>query len=439
MTDREAALLVLHKVEQEKSYSNIALSVQLEEHPECNRAFVSQLVYGTLERLYTLDYYLGLVSKVKIQKLDPYVRAIMRCAAYQFFFLDRIPESAACNEATELAKKYAGRHASYVNGVLRQLLREKSEFSLPQPRYSKELSITGSVSQSIAQLLIRQYGIARACDILEAFFTRRDVNLCVNTLKISVEKFLESVKEVTAVEQTAAEAVLSISGAGRIPSLPGFEEGHFYIQDLAAYVCAAALGAQMGEKVLDLCAAPGGKSFTCAVGMKNMGKLDAFDLSYGRVRLIRESAARLGLKVIDAKQGDALVLREQALSKYDRILCDVPCSGLGILGKKPDIRQKEVQEFRALPDLQYRILKNGGAYVKPGGTLLYATCTLNEMENGGVVDRFLKDGGFRLLDAWQALPEGLSQKRDKSYCVTLFPDIHGTDGFFMAKFQKNID
>lgn len=438
---RQLAAEALVRVEQGGAYSNIAIDRALEKSglDSRDRAFATALFYGTLERLITLDWALAPYSRTPVEKLSPPVRAVLREAVYQLIYLDSVPSSAAVNEAVELARAMGqGRAAGLVNGVLRSFLREGGGLRLPGPEEgrARRLSVAYSVPEPLVELWTEQYGEQRIESLLGSAGGRPPLYVRVNSLRISPEELLGLWREqgIDGREVRELPGCAALERPGSVEQLPGFAEGLFHVQDLSSQLCAAALEARPGMRVLDACAAPGGKSFTLAQWMEGQGELLAGDLYPAKVKLIRAGARRLGLSNIRAVQRDASQ-PEPGIGRFDRVLCDAPCSGLGIIRRKPEIRYKPLGELKELPQIQYKILQTSAEYVKTGGVLVYSTCTLNRGENEELAARFLDEHpGFEA----DPLPERVSAAGGRGRCwqMTLFPQDCGSDGFYMARFRR---
>lgn len=429
-TARKAAFDLLCRQERLGSYSNLALDESLRELrlDAKEAALTTQLFYGVLERRITLDYALSRHLRQPLKKLKPQVLTILRLGAYQILFLTKIPQSAVVNEAVKLAKSSGcGFAGGLVNGVLRSLAREPLTYDkLEDP--CKRSSVQYACPEWLVRMWQSAYGEDNAVGILKSAFGRPPLHIRVNTVKTSDDALIKRLTEEGAVVQKAAPPhALTLEHTGAVEKLPSFQDGLFHVQDLSSQYCAMALGVHPGDRVLDLCAAPGGKSFTLAQWMENEGELSAFDLYPQRAALVAEGAKRLGLSCIQAKTGNAEEYDEK-IGKFDKILCDVPCSGLGILRRKPEIRFKSPLDIDNLPDLQYRILCTASNYCTPGGRLVYSTCTLHPKENEGVVSRFLEEHlEFR---EETVLPELIRPQKGPG--ISLMPHIHGTDGFYFA-------
>ena len=436
---RQAAFEVLLRVRRDGAYSNLAVDSVLKEKKgldERDGAFVRAIVYGTLDRLIVLDYNLELYLNQPARKLRPELQTILRMGAYQILFMDKVPVSAAVNESVRLAKENkSALAASLVNAILRRV----ADNGLRLPDEDKNrltyLSVKYSCPEWIIKLWIDSYGEENALALAQEALKAAPVVIRVNTLKTSAEELIWTLAQdgVVADKLPLLNDALVIEGTGSLENTDAYKNGMFYVQDTASQLCCKALGAKPGETVFDLCAAPGGKTFTIAQIMENSGRIAAFDIYQSRVELIKHGAERLGLGIVESNLADATVYNN-LYGTADRVLCDVPCSGLGIIRRKPEIRYKTREDIDILPDLQYRILCNGMRYVKPGGILMYSTCTLNPAENAEVCDRFLSEhSGFAPLEL---LPE-LERYGEGERYLTLMPHLHSTDGFFMAAFVNN--
>ena len=432
---RKEAVNALIKVETEGGYSNIVVDKLLEKSglDSRDKALSTTIIYGTLERKLTIDYVISHYSKTPIKKMKPFVLNVLRTAFYQILFMDKIPDSAAVNEAVKLIRKskFSGM-SGFVNAVLRAFLRDDKKIEYPN-NVLDYLSVKYSVEKSLVELFYNQYK-DKTEEVLAGFFTLEGVSLKVNTLKISVEDLSDKLSKQAQVEvHPLDEEVLVVKGAGNVRDLYGYEEGYFHVQDAASAICARIVNASSGKRVLDVCAAPGGKSFSIAQSMGDNGEVLALDLYEHKVELIKKGANRLGLKSIKSFVNDASVYKED-LGNFDKVLCDLPCSGLGILGKKPEIRYKNVAFVDNLSTLQYDLLCSSKNYVKIGGNLYFSTCTLNEKENYGVVKRFLDENeDFEPLEIGNGIDKS---EKDLINTLTLFPHIHKTDGFFISAFKK---
>lgn len=437
-TARTVALRALLQVGQDSGYSNIVLDRALDaaDLNGMDKGLASAVFYGVLEKRLTLDYYIAQCLRDPKRKPDRAAMEAIRCGAYQILFMDRVPDPAAVNETVQ-AVKAAGRPqlAGFVNGVLRGLLRKRDRIKLPAGGSLKALSIRCSVPEELIRLWCEGYGKDIAVRILDGLSGRPELFIRINRSKCSVEQFERSFEEtgvrLNTLKEPAYAAVLENCGAP--DSLEQFREGLFHVQDLSAQWVCRALDPRPGETVCDCCAAPGGKSFTIAQEVGPEGRVYALDLHEKRVSLITSGARRLGLANICAKANDALQgLR--GVPMVDKMLCDVPCSGFGVIKRKPEIRYKDMNSLRGLPQLQYDIIKNSSYHVKPGGVLIYSTCTLNPAENSAVAERFLRENnGFEPMNIDIGVRRGI---REPDNMLTMMPFAGGSDGFFVAAFRK---
>lgn len=440
---RKTALKALLRVEREGGYSNLVLDHALSgfSMEPRERALTTTLFYGVLERRITLDYVIECFSNLPLKKITPAALEILRIGVYQILYLDKIPASAAVNESVNLAKSCgAKRAAGFVNAVLRNLIRSGGNLpplgSISDPL--RRLSVEYSCPEWIVGLWRKSYGERTALLLLKSMLQKPDLFARVNNTRTEEEQLIgELQKENISAERVAwpGNALRLKTGADLVKSRC-YRDGLLHVQDLSSQILCALLDPQPGETVADVCAAPGGKTFTIAEQMKNGGCVDAYDQYPQRVRLIHEGAQRLRLSCIRAGVRNAADPGEDA-ERADRVLCDVPCSGLGVLRRKPEIRFKSPEPIDSLPDLQYLILCKSSDLVKPGGVLFYSTCTLNPAENGAVADRFLaRHPDFLPLSL--SLPPAFGRAlKEPANQMTLLPHAHGTDGFFIAAFRKN--
>lgn len=435
---RQIALEILVRMYRDAAYSNLTLDAALRRNALSGRdaALVSALVYGVQERLYTIDYQLSLYLKQPLKKLKPEVIAALRLGVCQLLFMDKIPPSAAVSESVSLVRNNG---CAFASGLVNAVLHKVADAGLCLPEAQESETAALSIQYSIPEWLIAKwqeaYGQCEMRAILEACTAPAPMTVRVNTLRTTAKELISvfAQDKISACISTEIEDALILTRAGAIERTDAYQKGLFHVQDAASQLCCKALEAQPGETVFDLCAAPGGKSFTVAEQMRGKGKLCSFDLYSSRTALIEEGAERLGISMIQAAVADAACFNV-SLGKADRVLCDVPCSGFGILRRKPEIRYKARGEVDKLPDLQYLILRNAARYVREGGRLLYSTCTLNPDENEAVCLRFLQEHpNFRPVQALPALSEG---RRDENGFFTLFPQSGGHDGFYIAVFQE---
>lgn len=429
-TARQTAFEILNRIQRDNSYSNLLLDAFLEksELQQVDKAFASALVYGVAERIITLDYELSKYLKQPLKKLNPQVLTILRMGACQILFMNKIPDSAAINESVKLAKKNG---VSFAAGLVNAVLRKVSSNGISE---TDDLSIKYSVPEWLCDLWINDYGKENAIGILESLSGPVDTVVKVNTLKTTVDelKILLKNEGFDSFNSNLIENALVVSGSGALHKTNAYLKGLFHVQDTASQLCCSALNAHPGETVLDICAAPGGKSFTLAQSMENCGQVYSMDLYSQRLDLIKTGAEKLGLSNVVTLVNDGSVYNEK-LPKADKILCDVPCAGLGVIRKKPEIRYKKSAEVDNLPDLQYSILCVSAKYLKEGGLLIYSTCSLNKAENECVVSRFLNEH-----KNFESVPilKNLKRYAEETDYITLMPHIHGCDGFFVAGVRK---
>ncbi|MDD6484081.1 MAG: 16S rRNA (cytosine(967)-C(5))-methyltransferase RsmB [Clostridiales bacterium] len=409
---RKTALKILYEVEYNGAYPNMAVKNALHgDLTRQERAFVSALVYGCVDKKLTLDYMISQLSHVKLKKLSKYILLILRMGIYQIMFMESVPDSAAVNESVKLAKRYGhGASAGYVNGVLRSLIRSA-------PSYPSDPVLRMAVEYSCPEWLLRkwldEFGEEFTRALLEGFLKKPELILRPNTLKITASQLVEKLKE-RGMEARECDGAV-ICGGFDIAYDALYAEGLYTVQDLAAMQAARVLDPRPGECVIDMCAAPGGKTTHIAELMENRGKILAFDIFEHKTELIRKNAARLGIDIIQTRVADTSKYAPALAKTADKILCDVPCSGTGILRRKPDIKWNRDRDFD-FPALQRRILANALRYLKDGGVLVYSTCSVEREENEGVTSQ----------------AEGF----EKLYEKTFYPHIDDTDGFYICKLRK---
>jgi len=417
-TSRSLCLTALNRMQKDGAYSNIVLGALLDKSDLSNeeKSFASRLFYGVLEKKSILDYNIKPLSKRPVERLDSDILNILRMGMYQLLYMDSVPDNAAVNECVKLCTFTKKKSASgFVNALLRSKIREGKALLVP-----KKLNERLCISESIADIFCEQYGEEKTESIFSAFEKRTSQYIRVNTNKISVDDFIALLEN----ENIKAQKVEKIQGVLICDKITVqsklFREGLFYFQDLSSQSCCTALQVKGAQSVLDLCSAPGSKSFTLSLMADKDCKIVSCDISENRVSLIKKSVERLGLKNITPTVNDARIFKRE-LGLFDRVLCDVPCSGLGVIGKKPEIRYKNVDK-NELFDLQFSILENGSKHLKDDGILVYSTCTLNKCENEEVVDRFLKEHKeFTYTDFGKK---------------TFLPDEDNCNGFFVAAFKK---
>lgn len=429
----------LIRMEEDNAYSNIILDEVLSNSDADNRdkAFISAIFYGVLERKITLDYIIRSFSSVRLKKIEREILIILRIAVYQLVFMDKVPDSAAVNEAVKTCKKEKlYRSASFVNALLRSLTKADNRFPLPDKRDTlKYLSVKYSCPENIVSLWINDYSLEITENILSSLFGRPPIFIRTNTVKTNAQELIDVLKQDNVnVSSTFLDNALEISGTGSITSLDAYKKGLFHVQDLSSQICCELACVKNGDIVSDVCAAPGGKTLNLAQRTID-GTVYSYDIYDHKIKLITSSAQRLGLHNITASIRNAAAPQTE-LNLSDVVLCDVPCSGLGVIRRKPEIRYKEELGVDALPELQLEILETSSEYVKRGGVLIYSTCTLNKKENNINASLFLeRSSDFEPLPL--VLPSGVERTIDEAEnCITMFPSQNGSDGFFTAAFRR---
>ncbi len=440
-TPREVAACTLFAVREEGAWSDGALHhyLSLAGLDARDAALASQLAYGTIQNRTLCEHYLKKFSSVRLSKLFPRVRDCLALGIYQLVLLDRIPAHAAVHETVALVRGWAraGEQAvRYANGVLRAVARAVEDGTLPVldcPTKEAYLALRYSHPEWLTKRLCEEFGPDSAASICALDNEAAPLCLRVNLLKTSRDKVLAELRGsgLSCAPHERIDNLILCSGGDAV-ALPAFRRGEMTVQDGASIVCVDVLGPRQGETVVDLCAAPGGKTCYIAEKMGNRGHVIAGDLYGHKLVRIQDSAGRLGLSIIETRLADAAVFQPDLEGRADRVLCDVPCSGLGVIRKKPEIRWKSEESLEGLPGIQRAILETGSRYVKPGGVLVYSTCTILERENLAVVQAFLENHtGFSL--------EGFSHPAVEEVSggsITLLPHLHQTDGFFIAKLRR---
>ena len=417
---RKLALDLLEKCQAAGQYANLALDSAIKKNPlsQADRALLSVLVYGVLEKKLTLDYAIDSLSEGK--DIEPAVREILRLGIYQLAFLEKVPDHAAVNETVELAP---ARAKGFVNAILRNFLRKEKKIPLPEEKidHAFYLSVKYSVALPLVESFLSAYGPEKTEAIFAAFGKAPGLDLRINTLKISAADYQKELSKIGIESRLLPNNKgVAIDSSLPVANLPGFDDGLSFVQDEASQLAVEALGARPGEKILDACACPGSKSFGLAIDMENEGRVVACDLHANKLSLVEKGAARLGITILSTLEKDAREDRPEWRESFDRVLCDVPCSGFGVLAKKPELRYKDPKESASLPAIQSAILSRSASFLKIGGRLLYSTCTLMPQENGDVVRAFLDENhNFTLIEE-----------------RTLFPDVDATDGFYFSLLEK---
>lgn len=442
---RATALEILLEITQEKEYSHIAIRNALDKMqylPKQERAFINRLVEGTLEYMIRIDYILDQYSSVKVKKMKPVIRNILRCGVYQLLFMDGVPDSAACNEAVKLAQK-KGFYSlkGFVNGVLRTVSREKGQIGYPsrETRLSEFFSVYYSMPLWLVERWVGEYGPQVTEQILQDFLEDKPTTIRCQLYRMDPELTVDSLRRQGAKVEPAPYLPYAwyLSDYSHLAGLKSFVMGRFVVQDVSSMLVAEAAAPKKGDYVIDLCAAPGGKSLHAADKMEGYGHVDARDLTDYKVELIRENIQRTGAINVEAGKRDATVRDRASEGKADIVLADVPCSGLGVIGKKTDIKYRvDEDKIQELAVLQRQILHNAAAYVKPGGTLIYSTCTITREENTENLEWFLENYPYELESLDPYLCEELHSETTRQGYLQLLPGVHKTDGFFLARLKR---
>ena len=404
------------------------------------KAFMKRLFEGTLERMIELDYCIDQYSKVKVQKMKPVIRTIMRMSVYQILYMDSVPDSAACNEAAKLAgKKGFSTLKGFVNGVLRTIVREKEQIPYPDRKkdFALYLSVTYSMPMWIVTMWLEQLGEEKTEKLLQGLLAEHPVTIRVRDESVEkIEKALQS-QGGTMEKQSYLPYAYRIAKTDDISRLPGYEEGAFVIQDVSSMLAVEALGIKPDMKILDICAAPGGKSMLAADKLAGTGKVEARDISEYKVMLMQENFDRCRLQNVEAVCQDATQKDERWMGQADIVIADVPCSGLGVIGKKRDIKYKMTPEaIQEIIALQEQILEQAVSYVKPQGLLLFSTCTINREENEAHLELLKNKYNMTPVSLDDTLPEILHSETTKQGYLQLLPGVHDTDGFFISVLKK---
>ena len=432
MTTLQIALKLLNEYEENAKYVNLSLQSHIADGLDASeRAKLTALLYTTVERKLTYDYYISYLSSRRIDEIDTNTKNILRLGLCMLLDMDTVPDFAAVNSAVSLSERKSA--TGFINGVLRRAAREREALPLPsqEKKLSRYLSVAYSVPQPTVKLFLELFG-EKTEALLSSMNESRGLSIAVNTKKISRESYLKLLKEKNISARASVYSTVSIvlDKSYNPEKLPGFEDGYFFVQDEACTAAVEALGITAGATVIDTCAAPGGKSFAAAI-LSDGIRVYSFDISESKLPLISSGAERLALTEISCAVNDAKEPRLELIGKADFVICDVPCSGLGVFSKKPDIRYKDISNINELPPLQYEILLASSRYLSSAGTLLYSTCTLNRAENEDVVNRFISENkDFELADFAFANSERCEGM------FTFLPHEHKTDGFFVAKIRK---
>lgn len=441
MTAREAALRILYETEIKKGYLNLVFAEGLKkaELSPLDSGFVKELVFGVYRFKIFLDYIIRANSKIRLKKIDPKVLNLLRLGVYQIYFMDKVPSHAAVSESVSLAKKVSfGKTPGFVNAVLRSVIREgKRDLKELKVDKVKYLSIKYSYPEDLVKFFCDTFG-KRAESLLSAGNETPPLCVRVNTLKTTKEELRKAMEksDITTEETPFCDSGLYLFNASE-KKREQFKE-LFTVQDQSSQLAALALDPQKNDVVLDLCSAPGGKTTHLAELMENTGKILAYDLYDHRLKNVNESSERLGINIIKTEVGDAACENPELLNCADKILLDVPCSGLGIIRRKPDIKYKEnITDFDEILTLQRKILENAKKYLKPGGIMVYSTCTINPKENLEQIKLFLYENpDFKIDEIKSTHLTGKIKEEAKKGYIEIFPDTEKSDGFFVCRLKK---
>lgn len=444
MNEREIVLDILIEVLENNRYSHIVLRETLDKYQFADkkkRAFITRVTEGTIEHAIELDYIINQFSKVKVKKMKPLIRNLIRSAVYQLKYMDSVPNSAVCNEAVKLTvKRGFGGLRGFVNGVLRTISRNLDSVQLPDAD-NKNLyySVKYSLPEWIVEKWINQYGEEKLEKMANAFLQDGKTTIRVNQSKISKAELIKRLEseEVVVEEHPYLAYALEISKYDSLYFMDSFQEGLFQVQDISSMLVSEVAAPKTGDYIIDVCAAPGGKSLHLADKLSGSGMVEARDLTEYKIGLIESNIERTQTHNVKAVQWDATILDKEAIEKADIVIADLPCSGLGVMGKKTDLKYKITEDsLKELAKLQRTILKQVSQYVKVGGTLLYSTCTINREENEENAKYIREELGLEVVDIKSFLCQELAKEVTEEGTLQLLPGIHHSDGFFISAFQK---
>lgn len=445
INSREIILGILLEITQQEEYSHIAIRNTLDKYQyleKQERAFITRVTEGTLEEMIKIDYIINQFSKVKVNKMKPLIRNLLRLSVYQILYMDSVPASAACNEAVKIAGKRGFVNLKgFVNGVLRNISRNQTDISFPDEKNEpvEYLSIIYSMPKWIVEKWISSYGFQHTKTILESFLIEQGTTIRCNTERISPAELTKELEAegIVIKPKKYLEYALEISGYDTISNIKAFREGLFYVQDISSMIVAEVAKVEKNQIVIDVCAAPGGKSLHIAEKLAGTGKVEARDLTPFKVGLIEENIQKSRLDNLITKQQDACELEKNSIESADILIADLPCSGLGVMNRKTDIKYKMTPEKqKQLVELQREILGTVYQYVKKGGTLIYSTCTIDDEENINNVRWFLKNYPFTLEGIDDSICQELHSESTKEGYLQLLPGIHQSDGFFIARLKR---
>jgi 16S rRNA (cytosine967-C5)-methyltransferase len=439
MNAREVALKALYDIEKNKSYSNMAVNKYLKDSnlKDIDRGFATEIIYGVIENKYYLDYIIDKFSKIKSKKMSVYVRILLWIGIYQIMFLNSVSDYAAVNETVNLAKKYDKRSSGFINAILRNVIRNKEDIKEVDKKDTVEyLSTKYSYNPWIIKNWTKNFGKEFTEELLESNSEKPSIYLRTNTLKITRDELIKKLQEqgLKCSEVSLIPEAIKVENLKNIENNDLFRKGYFTIQDISSMIVGHVLNPKDNSLILDVCSAPGGKTTHVATLMNNTGKVVSRDIFSHKLKLINNTVNRLGLTNVEIQEFDASKVDEKSIDRFDYVVADVPCSGLGIIRRKPEIKYKEKDELISLPNIQNVILENASKYVKIGGTLVYSTCTIEDRENIDIVKDFLKNNNNFELEPIENIKIDLDNQQE-GY-IKIYPNIHGMDGFFIAKLKR---
>ena len=426
---RNIALKSLYEINTEQAYSNIVLDKFINENREklsnLDINFISELVYGVVTWKLTLEYIIQKYSKTKIKKMSDWVKNILYLGSYQIIFLDKVPKSAAVNESVNLCKKYNFKSVGLVNAILRKIEKSDYEEISNITNSITRISLKYSMPEWIVKKFCDEYGEEETANICQTLNLRPNISVRINRLKGKMELG----------EKGILEDFRTITGTKNITKTKEYMEGNITIQDEAAGLSSFVLAPKEGEMVLDACSAPGGKTTYLAELMHNKGKIVAWDIYEERLKQVEQNAKRLGIDIIQTEVHDATKLKEEYVEKFDKILLDVPCLGLGVIRRKPDIKwNRQEEDIKEISDIQFNILKTCSKYLKKNGTLVYSTCSMLKEENDAIIEKFIKEEKFETVNIEEQIPNEFSKITTNNMVQFLPSQNH--DGFFITMLKK---
>lgn len=444
---RELILGILLEVNKEGQYSHLVIRSTLEKYQyleKQERAFITRVCEGTLEYKICLDYILNQFSTVPAEKMKPVIRELLRSSVYQILYMDSVPDSAVCNEAVKLARKKGFYNLTgFVNGVLRKIAREYGSIRFPGKDQPEEyLSVIYSMPKWLVQRFLEQYGFEKTEKMLESFLKEKPTTIRIREYLVDKKAVLESLErqQVTVEKAPYIENAYYLKNYDYLPALEAFRMGTVQVQDVSSMLVGDIADPKEGDYVIDLCAAPGGKTLCIADKLKGTGRVDARDISRSKTDLIRENAIRQSFLNVVVSEKDASQLDSDSLEKADILIADVPCSGLGVMGRKTDIKYKmNPAKIQELAGLQRQILEQASTYVKPGGTLIYSTCTITNEENLDNVKWFTEHFPYELESLDPYLCKELQSETTAKGYLQLLPGVHQCDGFFIARMKRKTE